>query len=75
MKDVDRELDSIATYMNTYSGTATVEKFCYLKGDDYFSKINVEENLYDVMQLEKYVSGLFVYSKINDYMISIRKDG
>lgn len=75
MKDVDRELNSIATYMNTYSGTATVEKFCYLKGDDYFSKINVEENLYDVMQLEKYVSGLFVYSKINDYMISIRKDG
>ena len=75
MKDVDQELDSIATYMNTYSDTADAQKFCYMKEDDYFSRLSVKESLYDVMQLEKYVSGLYVYSKVNDYMISIRENG
>ncbi len=74
MKDVDRELDSIATYMNTYSSTGDMKEFCYMKGDNYFSMLRIKENLYDVMQLEKYVSGLYVYSKINDYIISIREE-
>lgn len=75
MRDVDQELDDMATYLNAYSNTANAQEFCYLKQDDYFLRVNVNENLHNVIQLEKYISGLWMYSKINQYMISIRQNG
>ncbi|MDO4284694.1 MAG: histidine kinase [Eubacteriales bacterium] len=64
--EVDRELGNVATYMQSFLGTTYAQEFCNLPGEAFFAEQRIRETLYNTLLLEKYVSGIWIYSDTTD---------
>lgn len=72
--DIDTELSNVARFLISFSEQTETKQFCYLQDEEYFIKSRLQDDLFNALYSQNYISGMWIYSNVIDRNLWVRED-